>query len=98
MIVIRETVEFTAWIDNLRDGAAKGRIARRLERLADGHFGDEKSVGDRVFELRFYFGPGYRIYFTRLSDGAIVLLLAGGDKDSQHRDIALAKRLADQEL
>lgn len=69
------------------------RILKRLRRLGDGQFGDVKPVGDGVHELRMFFGPGYRAYFMQRGD-TVILLLAGGDKDSQAGDIARAKDLA----
>jgi putative addiction module killer protein len=99
MIEIRETVEFAMWLSGFRDLVGRGRIVDRLLRLSEGHFGDTKPVGSGIRELRFRFGPGYRIYYTRRqSDGSLVILLAGGDKGSQRRDIALAKQLAEQEF
>ena len=71
----------------------KVRIAKRIDRIASGNFGDAKSVGDGVSELRFAFGPGYRVYYTRRGD-VVVILLCGGDKDSQERDIERAKMMA----
>lgn len=68
-------------------------IARRIERLANGNFGDVKSVGGKVSELRVDFGPGYRVYFVR-SGEAVIVLLCGGDKSSQQRDIATAQKMA----
>lgn len=76
----------------MRDRAGRMNILRRLARLELGNFGDCRSVGENVLELRIQHGPGYRIYLT-LRGSEIVLLLCGGDKDSQSRDIALAKRL-----
>ena len=81
---------FTNWLESIQDLGTQGRIGRRLERLANGNFGDCRSIGDGVFELRIHFGPGYRIYFGELDD-TIVLLLCGGDKSSQERDIRRAK-------
>jgi putative addiction module killer protein len=75
------------------DRLAAARIASRIERLADGHLGDVKSVGEGVNELRIDYGPGYRIYFSRRGV-ALYLLLCGGDKSTQDRDIRKAKRLA----
>ena len=77
----------------MKDTAAKARIAVRLRRMELGNFGDAKSVGAGVFELRFDFGPGYRVYYTERND-EIVVLLAGGDKSSQEQDIEKAKKLA----
>lgn len=80
---------FTEWLENLRDKVAVQRIRVRLRRVAQGLFGDHKPVGRGVFELRFTFGPGYRVYFAQ-DGGTIVLLLCGGDKSSQSEDIARA--------
>lgn len=77
----------------LRDHRAAARVTRRLERLQGGHWGDAKAVGDGVTELRIDYGPGYRLYAT-LTGRRIVLMLAGGDKSSQRRDIEAAKALA----
>jgi putative addiction module killer protein len=81
---------FREWIDSLKDYEAQGRIQARLERVRLGLFGDYKSVGDGVLELRIDAGPGYRVYFGQ--DGrAIVILLCGGSKAAQRKDIANAK-------
>lgn len=93
MIEIRRTDDFIQWIAGLRDVAARARIAKRLNRLATGNSGDVKSVGGGVSELRFTFGPGYRVYFMRRGD-VVVILLCGGDKGSQSRDIEKAKAMA----
>ena len=90
---IRRTAEFDSWLFALRDWDARLRIVSRIERFAAGNPGDVKSVGDGISELRLHCGPGYRLYFTRRGD-TIVLLLAGGTKASQERDIKMAKRLA----
>lgn len=87
------TPAFDAWLLKLRDRRAVSRITSRLERLAEGHWGDAKSVGSRVIELRIDHGPGYRLYATKIGS-RIVLMLAGGDKSSQGRDIAAAQLLA----
>jgi putative addiction module killer protein len=92
---ILRTAAFIGWLGELRDGTAKARIARRIDRLIGGNFGDVKSVGEGVSELRIDHGPGYRVYFTRRGS-VTILLLCGGDKDSQNRDIARAKSLARQ--
>lgn len=81
---------FDDWLDGLRDRITVARIASRLNRVAIGNLGDAKSVGDGVSELRLAFGPGYRIYFAQEKD-RIVLLLCGGDKGSQDKDIRAAK-------
>ena len=93
IVRLHRTPQFDKWLRALRDRSARSRIIDRLDRLAFGHAGDAKSVGDGVFELRFSFGPGYRIYFMWKGD-RLVLLLMRGDKDSQARDIAQAKMLA----
>ena len=77
----------------LRDIPARARIAKRIDRIALGNFGDAKSVGGGVSELRFTFGPGYRVYYTRRGD-IVVILLCGGDKGSQEQDIERAKAIA----
>ena len=81
---------FIDWLKSLRDRRARKRIQVRLDRLETGNFGDCGSVGEGVFELRLQFGPGYRVYFGEV-DQTIMLLLCGGDKSSQVRDIEQAK-------
>lgn len=93
MLELRETETFARWLRGLRDRGARLRIAGRLRLLAMGHGGDAKPVGEGVSELRIHHGPGYRVYFARRGD-ALVLILAGGDKASQRRDIERAKELA----
>jgi putative addiction module killer protein len=90
---IERTPEFDDWLDGLRDKQAQAIIARRLRRAAMGNLGDAKSVGDGVSEIRVDIGPGYRIYFTRRGN-VLIVLLCGGDKGSQVRDVSRAKRLA----
>lgn len=90
---VKQTKNYTKWYNKLKDTAAKARIAVRIRRMELGNFGDAKSVGAGVFELRFDFGPGYRVYYTERND-EIVVLLAGGDKSSQEQDIEKAKKLA----
>lgn len=92
-ITILQTDTFHQWLSGLRDRKARLRIDDRLKRLASGNAGDTKSVGDGVQELRLSFGPGYRIYYI-WRDGMLIILLHGGDKSMQARDIAKAKVLA----
>lgn len=80
---------FDAWLRSLRDTIAKVRVAKRLDRLTLGNFGDCKPVGEGVWELRIDHGPGYRVYYARAGKN-IVLLLMGGDKSSQQHDITKA--------
>ena len=89
----RQTVQFAEWFAALRDARARSRIAARIVRVEAGNFGDCKSVGNSVSELRIDHGPGYRVYFT-IRDRELVILLCGGDKGSQRRDVAKAKLLA----
>ncbi len=93
MIEIRKTDVFARWLDGLRDIQARARTLVRLERLASGNPGDVKPVGEGVSELRVNYGPGYRVYFKR-QGLEVVILLAGGDKDSQTTDIKTALELA----
>ena len=81
---------FNEWLVSIRDIESQDRIRARLERLEDGNLGDCKSVGEGVFELRIHFGAGYRVYFGQIGN-TIILLLCGGDKSSQRRDIERAK-------
>ena len=93
MLSILETQEFVRWLENLRDAQAKARIVRRIDRLANGNPGDVKPVGEGVSEMRIDYGPGYRVYFVQRGQ-VVILLLCGGDKSSQAKDITLAKKLA----
>ena len=93
MVEIRQTATFRDWLDGLADARAAERIAQRLVRLQAGLFGDVRSVGEGVSELRVDYGPGYRVYFVRRGR-LTVILLCGGDKRSQARDIKAAKALA----
>jgi putative addiction module killer protein len=81
---------FTQWLMRLRDGMSQKRILARIRRVEQGNYGDYKAVGDGIFELRLFFGSGYRVYFGE-DDETLVVLLMGGDKDSQDRDIAKAQ-------
>jgi putative addiction module killer protein len=89
MIRVRMTAVFEEWLVRLKDREARRRILLRLSRIEDGNFGDAKPVGEGVSELRIDHGPGYRIYFIRQAH-AVVILLCGGDKRSQSRDIRRA--------
>ena len=93
MVELRKTAVFVHWIDGLTDRQARARILARIERLAMGNPGDVAPVGEAVSELRIHHGPGYRVYFARRGRG-LVILLAGGDKRTQDKDIKLAIRLA----
>jgi len=93
MIEIRKTEAYARWIDGLRDIRARARILARVERLATGNPGDAQPVGEGVSELRIHYGPGYRVYYTQRGRD-LVILLAGGDKRTQARDIKTALRLA----
>jgi putative addiction module killer protein len=95
MCVVQQTDEFATWLKGLRDREARDRITAQLLRVKAGLPGDNKSVGGGVSELRINYGPGYRLYFTRRG-AEIIVLLCGGDKDSQTRDITKAKTLAAQ--
>ncbi len=92
MLEVRQTEIFLKWRRKLRDDKARAAIAARIGRLANGLAGDAKPVGEGVMELRIHYGPGYRVYFVRRGS-EIVILLCGGDKASQSRDIEIAKRL-----
>jgi putative addiction module killer protein len=83
---------FTDWLNTLKDPVTRRRILQRLLRVAQGHYGDYKPVGNGISELRFFFGAGYRVYFAEDGD-TLVILLTGGAKDSQSRDIAQAQVL-----
>lgn len=90
---LEQTSAFSRWLENLKDLQARAAIVLRLKQVQMGHLGDVKNVGGGVSELRLHIGPGYRVYFCKRGD-QIILLLAGGDKSSQQRDIALAHQLA----
>jgi putative addiction module killer protein len=93
MIEVRKTDAFAKWIDGLQDIRARARILVRIERLAAGNSGDVKPVGEGVSEMRIDYGPGYRVYYRKTGQ-KIIVLLAGGDKKSQARDIKTALRLS----
>lgn len=93
MIEIRKTEAFAKWLDEIRDVRARARVLVRIERLSAGNPGDFKPVSEGVSELRIDYGPGYRVYYKK-QGRKVIILLAGGDKTSQARDIKTALRLA----
>lgn len=93
MYEIRRTDVFSKWLDRLRDARARARVLSRLTRLEEGNLGDTKPLGDGVSEFRIDYGPGYRVYYTQ-RDKTIIILLVGGDKSTQSRDIKRAIQLA----
>ena len=93
MFAIEETGTYRRWFGNLRDRRARGLIRARVRQLAEGHPGDSRWVGGGVREMRVHCGPGYRVYYCQRGQ-SVVVLLAGGDKGSQARDIKTAIRLA----
>jgi putative addiction module killer protein len=94
MIELKQTETFRKWWTGLKDKRALGIILARLDRLAYGHAGDAEPVGDGISELRIHYGPGYRVYFQRRGN-TLIVLLCGGDKSTQAKDIKRAKRLAE---
>jgi len=95
VIDVLQTEQFDEWLTTLRDERAKALIAARIDRLRLGHFGDVRSVGHSIIELRVAFGPGYRLYATERGK-TIVLVLCGGDKGTQRRDIKRARQLLEE--
>jgi putative addiction module killer protein len=93
MITVRVTENFKKWIRGMTDRIAQSVINARIRRISAGNFGDSKPVGDGVSELRIDYGPGFRVYFT-MRGREIVILLCGGDKSTQNRDIETAERIA----
>ena len=92
-MVTKQTAEFAKWFESLRDHRAQRKIAIRISRAESGNMGQVRSLGEGLSEMKIDHGPGYRLYFT-MRDQEIVVLLAGGDKGSQQRDIAVARALA----
>ena len=95
MKLIYTTEVFDAWFESLKDKQTARRIQARIDRAEEGNFGDHKAVGEGVFEMRIHHGPGFRVYFIQRGL-EIVILLAGGDKSSQSKDIETAHELARQ--
>ena len=92
---IETTKHYDKWFKKLKDSLSKIKVLARLSRVENGNFGDHKQVGTNFYELRFFFGPGFRIYYT-IKGNRIVLLLVGGDKSSQQKDIENAETLLEQ--
>lgn len=95
MFEVRQTADFQRWLDNLRDSRAQKAIVARTRRMGLGNFGDVKRVAGSVSEIRIDYGPGYRLYFMR-QGATVVLLLMGGDKHSQKKDIEAAQAMAEE--
>ena len=93
MYSVRLTPQFEAWFDDLRDGLTKRRLLARLRKASLGNLGDVKSVGVGVYEMREFFGPGWRMYYV-LREDVLVVMLGGGDKSTQQNDIDKAQALA----
>lgn len=89
MYTIKTLPEFDAWLDDIKDRVTRLRLARRLDKAQCGHLGDVKPVGSGVFEMREFFGPGWRMYYVMRGD-VLIVMLGGGDKSSQTEDIAVA--------
>lgn len=94
MYTVRITEQFQEWLDHLPDQRAQVRIAARLRMAEAGNLGDWKSVGKKISEMRVDVGPGYRLYFTQIGQ-LVIVMLAGGDKSAQQRDIKRAQRMID---
>ena len=92
-MIVKLTEGFVVWLTNLKDERARARIVARLDRLAMGNLGDVKPVGQGMSEMRIDYGPGYRVYFVQRGD-ALIVVLAGGNKKSQSKDIELALKAA----
>jgi len=93
MFTVEQTSEFAEWLHDLRDQDGRRRIIARIVRIESGNLSDHKSVGGKVSELRFDVGPGYRVYFTKRGQ-TVIILLCGGDKSTQAKNIAKAKEMA----
>ena len=93
MITVKTTSEFDAWLAGIKDKVTRIRLARRLDRVQQGNFGDVRQVGECVFEMREHFGPGWRMYYARHGQ-VVVVMLGGGDKSTQSTDIIQAIKKA----
>lgn len=96
MYLIEKTEQFDKWLRNLKVVKGKANILGRLRRIESGNLGDYKSITDKIKELRFFIGPGYRIYFA-FRDKTVILLLSGGGKSSQKRDIDKAVEILESQ-
>jgi len=92
-VLVRRTEEFAIWLSSLRDKQGRAKILARIDRLEDGNPGKTRSLGSGVVEMKIDFGPGYRVYYIQRGE-VMILLLCGGDKSSQDKDIQRAKVLA----
>ena len=93
MYIVKQHPEFSDWLLGLRDGMTHRRLARRLEKVQRGLLGDVALVGESVFEMREFFGPGWRMYYVQRDD-VLIIMVGGGDKSTQQADIARAMALA----
>lgn len=93
MIDLQQSPAFAHWIHSLKDPIGKARLLARLRAVEHGNFGDCAAVGEAVYEMRVHYGPGYRMYFTQRGE-VVYLLLVGGDKSTQRRDIKRARQMA----
>ncbi len=93
MYKIQRTEAFASWLDALKDRMTRARLIRRLEKAEAGNLGDVKPVGEGVYEMREFFGPGWRLYYVQRGD-VLLVMLGGGDKSTQQADIAAAQALA----
>lgn len=93
MYSVIETEEFADWVDTIKDMSTRIRLRRRLSKATLGNLGDVKPVGESVWEMREFFGPGWRMYYVQRGE-VLIVMLGGGEKSSQERDIAAAKSLA----
>jgi putative addiction module killer protein len=95
MFTVKRTRQFDVWLSGIRDGMTRKRLLVRLRKAMLGNLGDVKPVGDGVFEMREFFGSGWRMYYVQ-HESVVIVMLGGGDKSSQANDIDAAKRLANQ--
>jgi len=92
---LRSSKQYDKWFAKLKDSSIKIKVLARLDRVENGNFGDFKQIGSNLFELRFFFGSGLRIYYT-IQEGRVLFLLAGGDKSTQSKDIEKAAELLNE--